>query len=273
MVSASLLTWREGLEAALLVGIVLGYLRQSEQRELSRVVGAGVGAAVGLSALLALALHSIGASLTGAYEPAFEGITMWLAAAVLTWMIFWMRRRAATIQRELREQMGRVTRPGERWGLFGLTFLVVFREGVETALFLVANVFAAGAGDTLLGALFGLVCAVAVGVLIYHSAIRLNVHVFFNLTGVLLMIFAAGLVMHGVHEFQEIGWLPFTQIAWDTRWLLDHRSPLGTILRTLVGYTAQPTWLEIAAYLGYWLVVWQVTHRAARFQRAEKLSA
>jgi high-affinity iron transporter len=141
--------------------------------------------------------------------------------------------------------------------LFSLACLAVFREGLETALFLAANTFAADATGTLVGALIGIALAVAAGVLIYASAVRLNVQLFFNITSVLLIVFAAGLLAHGVHEFQAIGWLPLTSVAWDSRWLLDHQSTGGSIVRSLIGYTAQPTWLEVAAYSGYWIVVLQ----------------
>lgn len=258
MVSALLITLREGLEAALIVGIVLGYLRQSGQRDRQRSAWAGVGVAALLSALIALAMRMIGAALEDPVEQIFEGTTMLLAVAVLTLMILWMRQRARFLQRDLETRMQAVVTRGENWGLFGLAFLAVFREGLETALFLAANAFAADAMGTLVGALIGIALAIAVGVLIYAYAVRLNIQLFFNVTSVLLIVFAAGLLAHGIHEFQEIGWLPIlTGAAWDTRWLLDHKSTVGSILRSLIGYTAQPTWLEVAAYVGYWIVVLQ----------------
>lgn len=257
MFSALLIALREGLEAALIVGIILGYVRQIGQRERSGYAWAGVGVAVALSALSAIAMRAVGAELHAPFEQVFEGATMLLAVAVLTWMVFWMRYQARFLQHDLENKVRLAVTRGENWGLFGLTFLAVFREGVETALFLAANAFAADAAGTLVGALGGLALAAAVGVLIYAYSVRLNVRLFFDVTSVLLMIFAAGLLAHGVHEFQEIGWLPLTTIAWDTRWLLDHESNLGSMVRSLVGYTARPTWLEVAAYVGYWIVALQ----------------
>ena len=258
MLSALLITLREGLEAALIVGIVLGYLRQIGQRDRAPYAWAGIAIAVGLSALLAISMRVVGAELDKPYEQLFEGATMLLAVAVLTWMIFWMRYQARFLQRDLERQVHSAVTQGQNWGLFVLTFLAVFREGLETALFLAANAFAADAVSTLTGALIGLALAVGAGILIYAYSVRLDVKLFFNVTSLLLIVFAAGLLAHGVHEFQEIGWLPIlTGTAWDTRWLLDNNSVLGSILRSLVGYNAKPSLLEVATYIGYWLIVLQ----------------
>ena len=261
MVSALLITLREGLEAALIIGIVLGYLRQIGRRDQMRSAWAGVGLAALLSAIIALAMRAIGAELETPFEQIFEGTTMLLAVAVLTWMVFWMRYRARFIKRDLEDQVRAAVTRGENWGLFGLTFLAVFREGVETALFLAANTFAADATGTLVGALSGIALAITAGVLIYVYAARLNLRLFFDVTSVLLIVFEAGLLAHGVHEFQEIGGLPIlTSAAWDTRNWLDNASALGSLLRALIGYNAQPSWLEVATYICYWLIVLQVIH-------------
>jgi high-affinity iron transporter len=258
MVSALLITLREGLEAALIVGIVLGYLRQIGRRDRMQSAWAGVGLAALLSALIALAMRVIGAELETPFEQIFEGTAMLLAVAVLTWMVLWMRYQARYIKRVLEDKVQAAVTRGENWGLFGLTFLAVFREGLETALFLAANAFAADTTGTLVGALSGVALAIAAGMLIYVYAVRLDLRLFFDVTSVLLIVFAAGLLAHGVHEFQEISWLSIlTGAAWDTRWLLDHKSTVGSILRSLIGYTAQPTWLEVAVYVGYWIVVLQ----------------
>ena len=259
MISALLITLREGLEAALIVGIVLGYLRQIGRRDQMRSAWAGVGLAALLSAITALAMHAIGAALETPFEQIFEGTTMLLAVAVLTWMVFWMRYQARFIKRDLENKVQAAVTRSENWGLFGLTFLAVFREGVETALFLAANAFAVDATGTLVGALSGMTIAIAAGMLIYVYAARLDLKLFFDVTSVLLIVFAAGLLARGVYEFQEIGWLPIlTSAAWDTHGWLDNASALGSLLRALIGYNAQPSWLEVATYIGYWLIVLQV---------------
>jgi len=250
-----LLTLREGLEAALIVGIVFGYLQKIGQTQHARAAWAGVIAATLISALLALGIMVIGAELQGAAEKIFEGTTMFLAVAVLTWMIFWMQSKAHTIKASLESDIQKAVDSGVMWGLFALTFLSVFREGVETALFLGAAAFQTTALETIIGSMIGLALAALIGFLIYASTVRLNLRLFFNLTSFLLLIFAAGLFMHGVHEFQEVGWLPeVIKPMWDTSALISKESIMGQFLQTLVGYTPQPSLVELIAYVGYWLI-------------------
>lgn len=258
MLSASLITLREGLEAALIVGIVLGYLQQIGRRDRTSLVWAGVGLAALLSTIIAVAMRAIGAELEEPFEQIFEGSTMVLAVIVLTWMIFWMRSQGRLIKGTLERNVQTAIMRGEKWGLFGLAFFAVFREGLETALFLAANTFAADTQGTLIGALIGIALAVTLGVLIYRYAVRLNMKLFFDATSILLIVFAAGLITHAVHEFQEIGWLPILMDrAWNTEWLLTNDSAIGSILRALVGYNAKPSLLEVATYIGYLLIVVQ----------------
>lgn len=258
MLSALLIALREGLEAALVVGIVLGYLNRIGRRDRTPYAWAGVGVAVALSALLAIAMRAVGAELQAPYEQMFEGTTMLLAVAVLTWMVFWMRYQARFIKIDLERQVDSAVTRGANWGLFALAFIAVFREGIETALFLAANAFAADAFGTVVGTLIGLFLATGGGILIYVYAVRLNVTSFFDITSLFLVVFAAGLLAHGVAEYQEIGWLPIlTGSAWDTKVVLSIDSPLGSILRSLVGYNDHPSLLEVGTYVGYWLVLLQ----------------
>ncbi len=258
MLAAFVITLREGLEIALVVGIVLGYLAKTARREQSLYAWTGVIAASVASALLAISMRAVGAELEEPFEQIFEGMTMLLAVAMLTWMVFWMRSQARFFKANLEQRVQRAVTRGQNWGLFLLAFLAVFREGVETALFLAANAFAADTGQTLLGALLGLAIAIAVGVLIYASARRINLKSFFDITSVFILLFAAGLLAHAVHEFQEIGWLPvLTAMAWDTSWFLTNESFIGSLLRSLIGYNARPSLLEVASYAGYWLIVLQ----------------
>ncbi|MBI3740679.1 MAG: FTR1 family protein [Chloroflexi bacterium] len=273
MFAALLITLREGLEIALVVGIVLGYLAKIGMRPQLRYAWAGVITASILSAGLAVGMRAFGAELHEPLEQIFEGTTMILAVIVLTWMVFWMRSQARYIKSELEEKIQGVVSGGHSWGIASLTFIAVFREGVETALFLAANAFAADAGQTLIGALIGLAIAIAVGAVIYTSARRINLKLFFDATSIFILLFAAGLLAHAVHEFQEIGGLPMlTKIAWDTNWLLTNDSVIGSLLRSLIGYNAQPSLLEVVSYLAYWVIIietirwWtqRVVSRAAR---------
>lgn len=256
MLASLLLTFREGLEAALIVGIILGYLGQIGHPEGRRPVWLAVGAAAGISLALAISLQILGQSLEGTAEQIFEGIAMLLAVIVLTWMIFWMRYQARQIKPTLEADVQLAVRERHSWALFSLSFLAVFREGVETALFLTATSFVSDGLSTLVGGLIGLGLAVIAGWLIYSSTARLNVRRFFDVTSVLLLVFAAGLFAHGIHEFQEAGWLPiFVDELWSTRPLLSDGSTVGATLRVLVGYNDNPTLLEVVSYLGYWLIL------------------
>jgi high-affinity iron transporter len=258
MMSALLIALREGLEAALIVGIVMGYLRQIGRRDRTPYAWAGVAVGAILSAMIALMMRFIGAQLETPFEQIFEGTTIFLAVAILTWMIFWMRYQGRFLKSAIELQIRSVVTHGETWGLFGLAFFAVFREGLETALFLAANAFVADGVGTLVGALIGLALAVAVGVLIYVYAIRLNVSLFFQVTSILLVVFAAGLVARGVAEYQEIGWLPIlTNTAWDTSTWVNIDSALGSILQALFGYSDKPSGLQVISYVGYWLIVVQ----------------
>ncbi len=272
MLPAILIGFREGLEAALIVGIVIGYLVKIEQRAHIKTAWAGVGAAVLVSALVAAGITLVGAELVGRPEQIFEGATMFLAVAVLTWMIFWMRTQAHALKTALEKDIRAAVTSGVAWGLFWLAFVAVFREGVETALLLSASAFTADGASTFTGAVLGLALASALGWAIYASTVRLNVRLFFNVTSVLLLFFAAGLLAHGVHEFQEAGLLPLTiEHVWDVNHLLNEKSTVGEILKALFGYNGNPSLLEVISYVGYWMVAlvgvrWWVERRVARIE-------
>jgi high-affinity iron transporter len=270
MFASGLITFREGLEAALIVGIVVSYLYKIGHREQLRFAWAGVILAVIVSILAAFVLQWVGTSLEEPYEQIFEGTTMLIAVGVLTWMIFWMRYQGRFMKRELEQRVQATLASGAAFGIFGLTFVAVFREGIETALFLSASAFASDAAATLTGALVGMALAISAGYAIYVLAVRLDLALFFNVTSLLLLVFAAGLIAHAVHEYQEIGWLPFlTHQAWNIESILPNSSFVGSILRALIGYNDSPTLLEVATYMGYWLVVvfavrWWIQRAGAR---------
>ncbi len=257
MLPSLLITFREGLEAALIVGIVFGILRQLERPDLHWLAWTAVATASGLSLALAVALQIAGAEFEGQGEMLFEGTAMLLAVGVLTWMIFWMRRQARFIKTRLEAEMHAAIRQNLNRALFGIVFLAVIREGVETALFLTAANVASGDGLlTVIGGVIGLAGAVLTGWAVYVGAARLNVRRFFDVTSVLLLIFAAGLFAHGLHEFVELGWLPaMVEQVWNLQPVLSDTSTMGSLLRVLVGYNDAPTLLEVIGYLAYWGVV------------------
>ncbi|MGB2774191.1 MAG: FTR1 family protein [Anaerolineae bacterium] len=257
MLPAFLLALREGLEAALIVGIVLGALRKLGHSRQQGSVWQGVVAAVAVSLVAALLLYAVGLELEGAAEQIFEGVTMLLAAGILTWMIFWMQTQGRRINRELetgvRQAVSGMGGNKGHWALFSVAFIAVLREGIETALFLTATTFTAGGQATLLGALLGLSAAAALGYILFATTRQLNVKRFFQVTSVLLILFAAGLVAHSIHEFNEVGWIPaVVEHLWDTNGLLDENSGLGLILKALFGYNGNPSLTEVLGYVVYW---------------------
>ncbi|MBK8035446.1 MAG: FTR1 family protein [Chloroflexi bacterium] len=252
MIAPLLIALREGLEASLIVGIVLSYLRKTNQMRYQRYAWAGVLAAIAVSVLVALGIQAVGAELEGRAEEIFEGVMMLIAVAVLTWMIFWMRSQARTLKGSLETELAAV-RTSPR-GLFSVTFFAVVREGVEMALLLAATAFTINGQETLIGSLIGLAVAALIGALVYASSIRLNLRHFFSVTSVLLLLFAAGMFASALHEFQEAGLLPtIIEQVWDTNGLLAVESPLGSLLKTLFGYNSTPSLVDVIGYAAYWL--------------------
>jgi len=252
MLPSFLLSLREGLEAALIIGIVLGVIHKIKRLDLVWSVWRGVVAAAGLSVLAAIGLNLVGMELEGQGEQIFEGAAMLLAAGVLTWMIFWMHNSARNLKAEIEAKTNRAVRGKGNNGLFALAFLAVFREGIELALFLLAVQSATSPLQTLIGALSGLAGAAILGWALFTSALRLNLRSFFRVTNVLLIIFAAGLVAVGVHEFNEAGLIPAViEHVWDTNPILSDQSELGLLLKALVGYNGNPSLTEVVAYLAY----------------------
>ncbi len=252
MLPSYLLSLREGLEAALIVSILLGALRQIRRNELKPVVWLGVFSAVGVSLIAAVLLSSLGLSLEGTAERIFEGLTMILAAVLLTWMIFWMSRVGRTLKSDLEADVQRAANISSKRALFLVAFVAVLREGIELALFLTATVFASDAAQTVFGAFLGLGTAILLGWSLFATTVRLDLHRFFQVTGWLLILFAAGLVAHGVHEFNEVGWIPAViEHIWDVNHILNEKSLIGQFLTALFGYNGNPSLTEVFAYLLY----------------------
>lgn len=274
MLAAVLLAFREGLEAALIVGIVLGALNKMGARQRQRSVWLGVGLAAWLSFGVAVGLTFIGIELDGIAEQIFEGATMLIAAGVLTWMIFWMQYQGRRMKGELEAEVRQALVGGAGWGLFGLSFIAVFREGVETALLLTANAFNSSATDTLIGTLIGLALAVGAGWLLFATTVRLNTRQFFRVTSVVLIVFAAGLVAHGIHEFNEAGLIPaVVEHIWNTNRIVPQESQLGSVLTTLFGYNAMPSLTELLGYVTYFVVVWLGARRLDQFMARRAVQA
>ncbi len=253
MAYSLLITSREGLEAGLILAIVLSYLARTDQRRHWRPVWLGATAAFAASLALGGILELTATSLSGAALEAFEGSAMLFAVAVLTGMIFWMKRQAATIGRELRARVDAALRTGSGLALGLLAFTAVGREGLETVLFLFAG---SGTADDAfvywLGAGAGLAIAGAIAYLVYAGSARLPLAAFFNITGALLMVLAAGLLANGLKELHEIGAVPnLGPRLWDTYHIIADNSDFGRFLSTIFGYDSSPFLGQVIAYGAY----------------------
>jgi high-affinity iron transporter len=249
---AALLTTREGLEASLIVGIVLAYLSRTKNRDQFRVIWAGTAAAVLASIVSGATLVFTLGELEGRAEQIFEGVAMLSAVAVLTWMIFWMRRQARFIKQDLEAKLATAIAAGSAIGLASVVFFAVLREGVETALFLFAISESSTPLTTGIGAAVGLAISISLGIGLYFGTRRLDLRQFFTVTGLLLIVFAAGLLAHAIHEFQEAGLLPLTvEHIWNTNAVISDESTTGQFLKTLFGYNGDPSLLELLAWLTY----------------------
>jgi high-affinity iron transporter len=245
---------------------VLGILKKMNRMDRAPRVWLGVGVASAISLGGALALNLVGAEFEGAAEQAFEGFTMLAAAGVLTWMIFWMQRQGRRIQIGLEADVKMALTRGQDWALFSVAFFAVLREGLELALFLTAANFStpeAGVDAPILGWLggvLGLVAAAIMGWLLFDTTVKLNLRRFFQLTSVLLIVFAAGLVGHAIHEFNELGWIPpIVEHLYDVNSVLPEDTTAGLFLKALFGYNGNPSLTETLGYLGYFVVIFFLT--------------
>ncbi len=251
MFPAGVVTFRETLEAALVVGIILSYLAKTKQSSFKRFVWYGVGAGVAISLLLAVGLEVAFGGLPESIEPIVEGVLMFVTAGFLTWMILWVHRQKE-IAAQIRQKVALHVEKGYGFGIATLVATAVFREGTETALYLKALALSGGANQ-LTGAVIGLVIALALGYGIFKWAVKFSLSAIFTGTTFLLMLFAAGLVAHGVHEFQEVSMLPIFSFdpLWNISHILDQGSLFGSFLRAMFGYSSRPTLLEVVSYIGY----------------------
>lgn len=256
-VGAAVLTFREGLEAALVIAILLGYLRKIDWPAGRRLVWVGAALAIAFTVGFVALLETVGAGFEGRSEKVYEGITSILAVGMVTYMTFWMARRGRYLKGEL-EAGAQASLSGEHaaWGLVGLVFFTIVREGIETGLFLSAAAFASSGVATLTGGLAGLIAAVAVAMAIYAGGLRLQVGLFFRISGLLLVVFGAAILRYGVHEFEEVGLIPpLVEHVWNTSQTLDDSDGPGALLKVLVGYTSSPSLMQIILFLSYYLLV------------------
>ncbi len=244
---------REGVEAALIVAIVAAFLRREGQRDALRAMWAGVALSVVLCTGIAIALQLVDEALPQRQQEALETVVAAAAVAMVTFMVVWMTRHAADLAGDLRAGAAGALARGSTLALVGMAFVAVVREGIETAVFLLAafqasdNATTAGAG-----ALIGILTAVAIGAGIYRGGVRLNLGRFFRATAAVLVLVAAGLVASAIHTAHEAGWWNALQgQAVDLSWLIQPGSVMSSLLTGVLGLQPQPTVGEALGWLLY----------------------
>ncbi len=261
MIPTFVIFFREGIEASMIVAILLSYLNRTGQRRYFRDVYLGVAAAVVLVLGGGIAVFVLVDQYDGSnVQTYFETFTYLIAAAALTYMTFWMQGHAKTLTKELEKRSDMALSKGKRVGLSALAFQAVGREGVETMVFTLAIVFASTKQAAtpihgkflLIGAALGLVVAFSLAFAIYRLGARLNLRRFFEILGALLMVFAAGLLADAVENLQQLGWLSFGRgVLWNTSGFLSEGSSFGDVLHSLIGYAERPTVLQAAVWIIY----------------------
>jgi high-affinity iron transporter len=244
---------REGLEAALIVGIIAAFLGQQGRKDALRQVWFGTAVAVLICIAIAIALQVISSDLPQRQQEGLETVVGALAVCMVTYMIIFMRKHARGLKRNLEGAAASALASGSSRALVVMAFLAVLREGFETAVFLLATFHASGDATTSwLGAVLGILLAAAIGYGIYKGGVRLNLARFFRITGLVLVVVAAGLVMTAFHTANETGWLTAGQNqAFDLSWLVWPGTPLSSLLTGVLGIQPYPAWIEVIAWLAY----------------------
>lgn len=263
MIPSFIITFREVLEIALIVGIILSFLARTKQKKYNNTVYFGVASGIVVSIAGALVFVRIAGGFTGRGAEIFEGIVMLVGALLLTTMILWMMRQRH-IANELEQGVATELAQAHKFGLFLLVFISVLREGVETVIFLGAASFVSRSNN-LIGALAGIVVAVFLGYAMFIGSRKINIKRFFKITNILLILFAAGLLVNGVHAMQEAAIIPpVIEHIWninppvnpDNSYPLLHESGyLGSILKGLFGYNGTPSLIEVLSYIAYLVLV------------------
>ncbi|MFX1510191.1 MAG: FTR1 family protein [Promethearchaeota archaeon] len=246
MIAGFIIALREGLEAALIVGIVLAFLARTGGSQRYWQVFAGVVSAIIVSIAFALGFQWLAGGFSGPSAQIFEGITTLIAAGLLISMIIWMDRKGPALQMEL-EQKTAATMTATL-GIFMIVFIAVLREGVETVLFLAVLPLSEGA--IWLGAFLGFTVAIGIAYIYFAGTKQFSLRTFFRITSIFLIFFAAGMIAYGIHELQEAGVVPILiEHVWDINFILSENSPFGLVLKGLVGYNGNPSLIEITAYV------------------------
>ncbi|MCD5972367.1 iron uptake transporter permease EfeU [Pseudomonas quasicaspiana] len=249
-----LIMLREGIEAALIVGIIASYLKQTGRGEWMPAVWIGVFLAVALALFVGGGLELVSAEFPQKQQELFEGIVGLLAVAILSSMVFWMRKVARSIKHALHESLDAALAgsKNQTYALIAMVFFAVAREGLETVFFLLAVFQQSEGASAPLGALLGLILAVAVGFAIYSGSMRLNLSLFFRWTGLFILVVAAGILANSVQALHEAGvWNHLQTVVFDISATLPMDGPTGSVLAGMFGYQDAPTISTLSAYLIY----------------------
>ena len=252
---------REGLEAALVIGILVAYLVAIDRRDVLPRLWLGIGLAVGLSASIGALLTFGSYGLSSQAQEIIAGVLSIIATALVTWMIFWMVRSAKGLSHVLHSSVDSgLGSTGAGWGLVAVSFVAVAREGIETALFLWAAVKTSGSTTLpLVGAMLGLAGAVGLGFLLYRGVLKINLTRFFAWTGGFLIIVAAGVLAYGIHELQEAGVLPgLNNLAFDLTAVVSPESWYGTLLIGIFNFSPATSWGQLIVWFAYLVPVLSV---------------
>lgn len=259
MASSFLITIRETLEATLIIGIVISYLRRTSQTTYIRMAWLGVLVGSLTSILCAILFQELVGGFVGRAEALFEGLAMLTGGILITTLIFWMMQRYQSGSK-LKKQIDQHITAAHPWGIFWLTSVAVVREGIETVIFLQSARLTAP-DNNLIGALIGIIAGIILGYAVYNGSLKLNLKTFFKVTAILLMFIAAGLIAHGIHELQEARVLPWgTDEVWNINPapLADGSFPLwhengiiGSFFKGIFGFNGNPSLLELLAYIVY----------------------
>lgn len=268
MLANLLIGLREGLEAALVVSILVAFLVRTDRRDALPKVWAGVAVAVAISVAVTVGLGFAQQQLTFTAQEALGGSLSIVAVGFVTWMIFWMRKVGRTISAELEDRLSSAVAMGST-AVVVMAALAVGREGLETALFFYTAAQAAGeTTQPLIGFLVGIAIAVGLAYLIYRGALRINLGKFFTVTGVLLIFVAAGILAYGVHDLQEAAILPgLTTLAFDVSAAIPPDSWYGTLLKGIFNFSPQTTVLEAIVWIAYVATVLPLFLRPTRSKR------
>jgi high-affinity iron transporter len=252
MLSTFIIALREGLEASLIVGILVAYIVKTDRKGYLKPLWIGVISAVITSIGLGALLTYTSVSLSDRGQELFAGITSFIAVALVTWMVFWMKRTARNLRNELQGKVDIAATAGPL-ALAGAAFFAVIREGLETSLFVYTNFqTVADTNSSAVGLTLGFAVSITLGYLIYKSSIKLNLAKFFKYSGIALVVVAAGVLSYGVHEFQELGYLPGPDaFAWDITSFIAKDSILGASLSGTIGFDTTTSWLQLAIYVMY----------------------